>query len=246
MFKNLSTKPFQTRITKKFQQVVYRNYISKDAIDECIIIASNKTMEEMKIELAVEKERGKLIAELAAEKEKGKFIAELAAEKGKTELAAEKGKTELAMAKGQFMLDLGMEQHNTKLLKAKILADMHSHSIRSVIGNYSLTIETIFSLNQPKIKGIQQKINKELENSGKYQAKIYHWCKKFNTNYDQKIAANIYHSISTHSHAGRYPIECHTNDNILSQAEWAFVIAVFDINLPTDAFVVYDSNDNPI
>ncbi len=109
--------------------------------------------------------------------------------------------------------------------------------------NVFLTIETIFSLNQPKVRGIQNKVNADLKEA-KYTLKIAEWCKKLNTPFDRKVADNIYHSISTHSHAGRYPIECHTNDTTLSQAEWALVIAVFDVNLPADAYVVYDSNND--
>ena len=55
---------------------------------------------------------------LAVEKERGKLNAELEKERGK--------------------FSLGLEQQNSKILKARIVADLNSHSIRSVLGDYSI------------------------------------------------------------------------------------------------------------
>jgi hypothetical protein len=98
-------------------------------------------------------------------------------------------------------------------------------------------------LNQSKIKGIQAKIDAELKASSDYEMLYQKWCLKLHSTPDKRIPSLIYHSISTHSHAGKYPIECHVKDRMLSPAEWAFIIAIFEKNLPGDAFVVYDHHD---
>lgn len=70
------------------------------------------------------------------------------------------------------------------------------------------------------------------------------------TPYDESVAENIHDSIKkplSVSNAGHYTIYCYTNDQSLSQTEWAFVIAVFDTHLSVGAdFFAFDSKNHLI
>ena len=82
-----------------------------------------------------------------------------------------------------------------------------------------------------------------METNALFVENVKQWNLKLNTRFDSRVPASIYHSISTHIHGGKYPIECHTNDRLFSPGEWAFIIADLETNLSSDAYAVYDSND---
>ena len=177
----------------------------------------------IKKDLEFEKERSKknleisnLKNELELSKKLSKKDLEFEKKSGKKDVELERAKKDL-----EFQIERSDLQNDLKNSKTALVARLHTHSIRAVIGISFLTSECLFDANQKTVQGCQNKINAEMKSNQLLVKNIKEWCSKLHTTFDKKDAASIYHSISTHIHGGKYPIECHTNNQIFSSVEKA-------------------------
>lgn len=183
----------------------------------------------LKQELQFTKELMKNQNQLLAKDKENQLLA-----KDKEILAKEKDKE--ILAKDNEILSLNYQLKSSNL---QVLVERQSYSVRAAV-------ETLLLHRYPeKPRGMEEKLRMYL-NEDPYLRKTYaQVCHKLNcSNYADKAPRNLYHNMSSKVHGGGFPINCSISNSNLSVAEWSLVISLFKMNLPKEAFNVYDNQGN--
>ena len=96
------------------------------------------------------------------------------------------------------------------------------------------------------LKGTQKRLNEEFKTKC-FKSEFEKMCELLNcANYSETVLSHLYGSLSSHAHGGGDYLELRTDDNILSPAEWAAIIALFKCNREKDKFKVFGANGQEI
>ena len=181
----------------------------------------------------------KKVSELQFQLKKQEIEYQLKLQESEYQLKFQKQEAEYQLKLQKITLNAEIEKLEYKLQIAclELIRRSASYSIFAAV-------ECLITISQSTKPGITEKLKAEYNSNVKFQTEFKALCDRFNCVSDsEKVLENLYQALSTLVQSRGIPICLYMSDSTLSDAQWAFVIALFKFRLPSGSFEVFDKDD---